>query len=161
MLEDFAGKVAALEIDDSAKAALEASANAAWNESARPGYQRLLAEMKRQQTIAPTDDGVWRLPDGAGYYRELLKNFTTTDLSPDEVHNIGLREVERIHGEMRAIMQQVGFEGSLKDFFEHTRMATSSSTNRVRNISPMPRRNWPRWRPSCPTISARFQPTHW
>ena len=121
VLEDFAGKVAALEIDDLAKAALEASANAAWNESARPGYQRLLAEMRRQQAIAPTDDGVWRLPDGAGYYRELLKNFTTTDLSPDEVHNIGLREVERIHGEMRAIMQQVGFEGSLKDFFEHTR----------------------------------------
>lgn len=121
ILEDFRGKVAALDLDAEASADLIARAEASWSGSARPAYERLLAEMKRQQAIAPTDDGIWRLDDGAEYYQALLANYTTTDLTADQIHAIGLREVERIHGEMRAIMEQVGFEGSLRDFFEFTR----------------------------------------
>ncbi|GAA4047558.1 DUF885 domain-containing protein [Parerythrobacter jejuensis] len=121
ILDDFAAKVAALDIADEAKMELVNASLAAWSRSAKPAYQRLLAEMKRQQSIAPTDDGVWRFPQGADYYKALLANYTTTDLSADEIHNIGLREVERIHGEMRAIMAKVGFEGSLQDFFQFTR----------------------------------------
>ncbi|MBY6127386.1 DUF885 domain-containing protein [Qipengyuania aquimaris] len=121
VIEDFMGKVDAIEIDDDARVALKEDALAAWNSSARPAYERLLAEMKRQQAIAPTDDGIWRLDDGAEYYQALLNNYTTTDLTADQIHAIGLREVERIHGEMRAIMKQVGFEGSLQDFFQYTR----------------------------------------
>lgn len=117
ILEDFRGKVA--ELDGSA--AMIETAESAWATSARPAYERLLAEMKRQQAIAPTDDGIWRFPEGAAYYEALLANYTTTDLTADEIHNIGLREIERIHGEMRAIMQQVGFEGDLQDFFQYTR----------------------------------------
>ncbi len=96
-------------------------AREAWNTSALPAYKRLLAEMKRQQAVAPTADGVWRLPHGDKYYAALLKSYTTTDLSADEIHEIGLREVARIHGEMRAIMAEVGFEGGLQEFFEFTR----------------------------------------
>ena len=121
IIEDFMGKVDGIEIDDDARVALKEDALAAWNSSARPAYGRLLAEMKRQQAIAPTDDGIWRLDDGAEYYQALLTNYTTTDLTADQIHAIGLREVERIHGEMRAIMEQVGFEGSLQDFFQYTR----------------------------------------
>ncbi|MBX7491732.1 DUF885 domain-containing protein [Qipengyuania sp. 1NDW9] len=121
IIEDFMGKVDAIEIDDDARVALKEDALAAWNSSARPAYERLLAEMKRQQAIAPTDDGIWRLDDGAEYYQALLNNYTTTDLTADQIHAIGLREVARIHGEMRAIMKQVGFEGSLQDFFQYTR----------------------------------------
>ena len=121
ILEDFAEKVGELEIDDAAKAALIADSVTAWESSAQPAYEGLLAEMKRQQAIAPTDDGIWRFPEGAAYYEALLANYTTTDLSADEIHAIGLREVDRIHGEMRAIMAEVGFEGSLQDFFEYTR----------------------------------------
>ena len=121
VLEDFAGKVDALDIADAEKARLKAEALAAWTLSARPAYERLLSEMKRQQAIAPTDDGIWRFENGAEYYQALLANYTTTDLTADEIHAIGLREVARIHGEMRAIMDQVGFEGSLQDFFEYTR----------------------------------------
>ena len=117
ILEDFRGKVA--ELDGSAT--MIETAESAWASSARPAYERLLAEMKRQQAIAPTDDGIWRFPEGAAYYEALLANYTTTDLTADEIHNIGLREIERIHGEMRAIMQQVGFEGGLQDFFQYTR----------------------------------------
>ncbi len=101
--------------------AMMGMAQEAWNSSALPAYERLLVEMRRQQAFAPTDDGIWRLPNGEEYYAALLKSYTTTDLTADEIHSIGLREVDRIHGEMRAIMAQVGFEGSLLDFFEFTR----------------------------------------
>jgi uncharacterized protein (DUF885 family) len=121
VLEDFAGKVERLAIPAAEKQALVTDAQRAWQDSARPAYERLLAEMRRQEAIAGTDDGVWRFPEGAAYYEALLANYTTTDLNAEEIHAIGLREVARIHDEMRAIMAQVGFEGSLQDFFEFTR----------------------------------------
>ena len=119
VLQDFAKKVD--DLDGVDPSALKEAATTAWNQSARPAYQRLLAEMKRQQGFAPDKDGVWRLPGGDAYYAARLKNYTTTDLTADEIHNIGLREVERIHGEMRAIMKKVGFTGTLNEFFEFTR----------------------------------------
>ncbi len=121
ILADFAGKVAKLDIADGERTALVAEAQAAWLQSAAPAYQRLLAEMKRQQQLAGTDDGVWRFPQGEAYYNALLANYTTTDLTADQIHNIGLREVERIHDEMRGIMKQVGFKGDLQSFFEYAR----------------------------------------
>ena len=129
VLQDFAEKLAPFipELPEGTQAeasmaiAMTGMAREAWNSSALPAYKRLLAEMKRQQANAPTDDGVWRLPDGDDYYAARLKSYTTTDLSADEIHEIGLREVERIHAEMRTIMVQVGFEGDLQDFFEFTR----------------------------------------
>ena len=121
VLADLAGKVDKLDIAAEMKTGINAGAKDAWWDSVVPAYQRLLAEMERQQAVAPTDDGVWRLPQGDTYYAALLKNYTTTDLTADEIHAIGLREVERIHGEMRAIMRTVGFEGSLQEFFEYTR----------------------------------------
>jgi uncharacterized protein (DUF885 family) len=120
ILEDYRQKVAALE--GAAGEGIEPGAGTrAWNANARPAYQRLLAEMKRQQAIAPTQDGIWRFPQGAQYYEALLANYTTTDLTPDQIHQIGLDNVARIHDEMRAIMDEVGFEGSLQEFFEFTR----------------------------------------
>jgi uncharacterized protein (DUF885 family) len=121
VLEDFNAKVDALGLGQEETAQLKADAAAAWREAARPAYERLLAEMERQQTFAPDADGVWRFPEGEDYYKALLANYTTTDLSAEEIHAIGLREIERIHGEMRAIMDQVGFEGTLQEFFEYTR----------------------------------------
>lgn len=121
ILDDFATKIAKLDISLADQKTLDTQAFYAWNNSAMPAYQRLLAEMKRQQAMAGTDDGVWRFDDGAAYYDALLASYTTTDLTADQIHNIGLREVARIHGEMRAIMDQVGFEGTLQDFFEYTR----------------------------------------
>lgn len=121
VLEDFEAKVAALKLPDAEAAALKERARNGWESSARPAYRRLLAEMERQQAIAPTDDGVWRFPDGDKYYTALLASYTTTDLTADQIHDIGLREVDRIHGEMRTIMGQVGFTGTLKEFFDYTR----------------------------------------
>lgn len=121
MLQDFAAKVEGLDLDDGAKFGLNYGAQQAWKDFALPAYERLLTEMKRQQAFAPDKDGVWRFADGDAYYAARLKSYTTTDLTADEIHQIGLAQVERIHGEMRAIMAKVGFEGSLNDFFEYTR----------------------------------------
>ena len=121
VLADFRSEVAALDITDSERAALVADAEAAWSANAVPAYTRLLAEMERQQAMAPTQDGIWRFPEGAAYYDALLEYYTTTDLSADAIHDLGLQEVSRIQDEMRAIMRQVGFEGDLQDFFEFTR----------------------------------------
>jgi uncharacterized protein (DUF885 family) len=64
---------------------------------------------------------VWKLPRGEAYYDARLKHYTTTDLTADEIHNIGLREVARIQTEMQAIMDRVEFDGTLKEFFTFLR----------------------------------------
>lgn len=121
LIEDFDKKVDALKLPESQTAILKAAAIAEVLESVIPAYGRLITEMKRQEAIAPTDDGIWRLGDGAPYYNALLANYTTTQLTADEIHSIGLREVARIHTEMEAIKAKVGFKGTLKEFFEHLR----------------------------------------
>ena len=75
--------------------------------------------MQSQKSQTTNDDGVWKLPAGNRYYANRLKTMTTTELSAKEIHQIGLDEVNRIHGEMRAIMLKVGFEGELQDFFKY------------------------------------------
>lgn len=118
---DFTKKVDALEIADEEKEALKARARAALLGPVKDGYETLIAEMERQQPLADEQDGAWKLPDGEAYYDYRLEQITTTDMTADEIHQLGLREVERIHGEMREIMEEVGFEGTLQEFFEFTR----------------------------------------
>jgi uncharacterized protein (DUF885 family) len=62
--------------------------------------------------------GLGDQPNGAAWYAYMVKVRTTTDMTPDEIHQIGLDEVARIHGEMRGVMEEVGFDGDLKDFFD-------------------------------------------
>ena len=121
VVEDIGAKVNKLDIDAAEKTRLIAAAKAAWVESAGPAYTRLSAEMARQQASAPTQDGVWRMPEGKAYYEALLANYTTTDMTAAQIHDLGLSEVARIHGEMKKIMAQVGFKGTLNQFFDHLR----------------------------------------
>ncbi|WP_447953611.1 DUF885 domain-containing protein [Sphingopyxis chilensis] len=121
LIEDITAKVEKLDIAAAEMARLVGAAKSAWSTSAGPAYTRLLAEMKRQQPGAPTADGVWRLPDGKAYYEALLANYTTTDMTAAQIHDLGLAEVARIHGEMKTIMAKVGFKGTLQQFFVHLR----------------------------------------
>ena len=118
---DLKKKVGALDIPEDEKSDLIARGGAAMVASMKPAYEKLIAEMERQQAMAVDGDGIWRFKDGAAYYAERLQNYTTTDLTADEIHQIGLDNVARIHGLMRKIMADVGFEGSLQDFFAHLR----------------------------------------
>jgi uncharacterized protein (DUF885 family) len=115
--EDFQNKVSALDIEETKKQALLDDAKAALINSVQPAYNRFIDALAHQQTLTPEGDGVWRLPDGDKWYQNRLNWFTTTDLTAEEVHQIGLDNVERIHNAMRAIMQKVGFEGTLQEFF--------------------------------------------
>lgn len=121
MLAHFKTKVDALNLPDETRETLFTEAIMAMTDNVGPAYERLRAELLRQQADAGTDDGAWKLPDGAAYYAHKLREMTTTDLSADEIHNIGLREVDRIHAEMRDIMQAVNFDGDLQAFFEFMR----------------------------------------
>jgi len=122
LLADFTAKVNALEIDDAAKADLIARGTAALTDVVGPAYERLIAMFERHEQMTDDRDGAWKLPRGEAYYQSQLAAFTTLpDLSPQEVHDTGLAEIERIHGEMRGIMDAVGFEGTLQDFFEFMR----------------------------------------
>lgn len=121
VIDDITAKVGMLDIDAAEKTRLIDAAKAAWAESAGPAYARLQTEMKRQQAIAPTEDGVWRMPGGKEYYEALLANYTTTDMTAAQIHDLGLSEVARIHGEMKKIMVKVGFKGTLPQFFDHLR----------------------------------------
>jgi uncharacterized protein (DUF885 family) len=76
-----------------------------------PAYQKLIDYFQEILPKTTTDDGVWKLPDGDAYYAYCLRENTTTTLNPDAVHELGLREVARIEGEMRAILDANGFAG--------------------------------------------------
>jgi uncharacterized protein (DUF885 family) len=118
---DFKTKVAKLALPQTSKDALVREARGALLMSMGPAYRRLLSTLSRQQKMAGTDDGLWRFKDGAAHYKALLKYYTTTDLDGDQIHALGLAQVARIHGEMVAIKQRVGFDGTLKQFFASIR----------------------------------------
>lgn len=65
--------------------------------------------------------GIAAIPNGAGYYKHLIKRYTTTDMTADEIHALGLKEVARLSAEMEKVKTQVGFKGPLKDFFNYVR----------------------------------------
>jgi len=122
LLNDFKTKVDKIEIDEETRTALYDRASKAIVNNLAPAYERIIAEMSRQKDSATTDDGAWKLPSGDDFYAWRLNQMTTTDMSADEIHDLGLAEVDRIHGEMREIMKTVGFEGTLQEFFEFTRV---------------------------------------
>jgi uncharacterized protein (DUF885 family) len=120
LLEDIEGKIAALKDADAAtKASLLADATAALTGAVQPAYGKLIALLQAQEKTATTDDGVWKLPDGGEFYAYQLRGSTTTNLTAEQIHALGLREVARIHHGMEAIMRQVGFKGDLQAFFKH------------------------------------------
>lgn len=118
---DFKAKLSKLELSKDAKEHLLDEATKALIKNVKPAYQQLISKLKSQEKVATTNDGVWKLPDGEAYYKHMLNKITSTDLTAEEIHEIGLKEVERIHNEMKIIMKQVKFQGSLREFFKFMR----------------------------------------
>ena len=104
------------------KERLRAAGRAAIVEAVLPAYRSLLDFFTRaylpgaRTTIAAAD-----LPDGRAYYEWLVTRYTTLDTTSEAVHALGLREVERIQGEMQDVIRQVGFAGTFPAFLEHLR----------------------------------------
>ena len=121
IFSDFKTKITALSLPENDKKELIEEGRNALLSSVQPAYLDLLEMFSRHESLSSKDDGVWKLPDGGAYYSARLKHYTTTDLTAEQIHILGLAEVERIQGEMRKIMDQVEFEGSLQDFFAFLR----------------------------------------
>ncbi|WP_340199280.1 DUF885 domain-containing protein [Ascidiimonas sp. W6] len=87
-----------------------------------PAIERLNEYIKTEYKEAGrTSSGIDMIPEGKEYYKYLIRYYTTTNMTADEIHELGLKEVERIASEMEKIKNEVGFEGSLKEFFNHVR----------------------------------------
>lgn len=110
------------EFSGSDKIRLSAAYTKAIREQVVPTYRKL-RDFLRDEYLpkAGAGAGLSAIPGGEEAYSFLVKSYTTTDLTPEEVHLIGLNEVRRIRGEMEKVKDQVGFKGDLRAFFEHLR----------------------------------------
>ncbi|MCX2794172.1 DUF885 domain-containing protein [Microbulbifer thermotolerans] len=123
---DAKSKIEALKkdgkIDDKAAAAYEAQVREKLTDKFKPAFDAYIAWLQKdRENTSAEAKGVSSLPNGEAYYNNRLANYTTLDLTADEVHQIGLDEVARIRKEMEGIKEQVGFEGSLQEFFTFIR----------------------------------------
>ncbi len=105
-------------IDPDTQSSLQSAAATVINEQVNPALQALLAFLESDYLPAARPPGIGALPGGKQVYSRLAQHFTTTELTPDEIHEIGLREVARIRGEMEAVIDTVGFEGDIAAFNE-------------------------------------------
>jgi uncharacterized protein (DUF885 family) len=116
---DFKTKVGKLSVPQAEKDRLIGQAREALTGPVQRGYRTFLQTWNTLETQSKGNRGAWSLPQGGEFYANSLRNSTTTDLNADQIHQIGVQQVARIHGEMERIKAQVGFKGSLQDFFKH------------------------------------------
>jgi len=86
-----------------------AAAEKTVSESLIPAYRRVRNLLAEQLTRAPEDVGVWRLPNGAAYYAQQLASYTSTTMSAEDIHALGLKEVARLESEMDSTLKQLGY----------------------------------------------------
>ena len=119
-----AGLVEAGAIDDAQAQAYVDQAETILTGETKPAYDRLVAWLEGDMANAPSGQvGALTLPDGDAYYAARLKAQTTTDMTADEIHELGLAEVARIKAEMETIKEEVAFDGTLEEFFVWVRDA--------------------------------------
>ncbi|HVF95067.1 MAG TPA: DUF885 domain-containing protein [Sphingomonas sp.] len=121
LLADFRKKIGALDIAAGEKTQLLAAAQAALAGPFRRGFTTLFAALDEIEPLAKGNDGAWSLPNGAAYYDARLAQNTTTDLTADQIHRIGLDQVAAIRLEMEAVKTRIGYRGTLEAFFDAVR----------------------------------------
>lgn len=121
LLADFKQKIEEIQLSEEDEELLLNKAQLALRNEVKKGYDLLISALEDQQQRATSDDGAWKFPNGRAFYNNALSRTTTTDMTADEIHELGLKEVSRIHNEMRNIMKKVKYEGTLKDFFKFMR----------------------------------------
>jgi uncharacterized protein (DUF885 family) len=122
LLDDFSKKIGSLkDVDAATRERLLSDVRKAMVDSLKPAYEKLIAFLEQLEKRANDDAGVWKFADGAAFYEYALRRTTTTDLTANQIHEIGLKEVARIHAEMTKIKDKVGFKGDLQAFFKFMR----------------------------------------
>jgi uncharacterized protein (DUF885 family) len=108
----FKTRVAKIDgMTDEQRAGFQKKIETAITDRVYPAYHKLIDYFTALLPKTTTDDGVWKLPDGEAFYAYALRKNTTTTLKPEEVHDLGLREVARIEGEMRTLLEANGYTG--------------------------------------------------
>ena len=108
LVRSFKRKVSDAGLDAAAQKDLAVRVERAVKERVLPAYRRQIAQLQALRSRASHDAGVWRLPDGAEYYLVGLRNYNTTDLSPEQIHAMGLKLIEQLNGEMDGILKAQG-----------------------------------------------------
>jgi uncharacterized protein (DUF885 family) len=104
------------------RALLQSEAKAAIESVVIPAYARFEKFFRERYVPASrSTDGIWDTPDGMAFYEERARFHTTTSLTPEQIHQIGLKEVTRIRAEMDKVIREVGFKGSFTEFLEFLR----------------------------------------
>jgi uncharacterized protein (DUF885 family) len=107
----FKDKLSKLDkVNERDRETLLAETEVAITQSVYPAYQKFIAYFTELEQKATTDDGVWKLPEGNEYFAHCLRSHTTTAYTPEQVHEIGLKEVNRIEGEMGVILNKLGYQ---------------------------------------------------
>nr|WP_246848109.1 DUF885 domain-containing protein [Sphingomonas beigongshangi] len=117
LLADFKTKVGKLSAPAATKAQLIADATAALKGPFRQGFDILFAALDTIEPLSKGNDGAWSLPGGDAYYQARLAYYTTTDLTADQIHQLGLDQVAAIHAEMQGVMTRIGYGGTLQQLF--------------------------------------------
>ena len=110
LMQVFMRKVDALEIDQGQSDELKAALSSVIASEAKAGFQSILNFFEANYEYANKDHGVWSLPNGDAYYAARLRSYTTTDYTAEEIHQIGLSEVDRIGARMKEIFLQLGYD---------------------------------------------------
>jgi len=104
------------------KKELTASIKEAISSNVTPAYTKLFQYLGSEYIKhCREQEGFWALPDGADMYRFFARYHTTTELSPEEIHQIGMREVDRIGSKIKKLMRKIGFNGSIREFTDHVK----------------------------------------
>ena len=104
------------DISSADQARLRSEASSIIKDEINPAFEALLGFLEEEYLPAARAPGIGSLPGGKQVYTRLAQHFTTTDLTPDEIHEIGLAEVARIRGEMEAVISEVQFDGDIAAF---------------------------------------------
>ena len=110
LMQIFIEKVNKLDISTQKKEDLFSELSAVIKSDVRPGYESILQYMEANYSNANKYHGVWSLPNGDAFYASRLRSYTTTDYTAEEIHQIGLSEVERIGNRMKEIFTMLGYE---------------------------------------------------
>jgi len=109
-------------VNDKQRAEYAAAGIREIRESVVPAYEELLTFFNTEyMPNCRKSPGITSLPDGDSFYQHLISYFTTTDMSPQEIHELGLSEVKRIRAEMEMVIESVGFDGDFREFLDYLR----------------------------------------
>jgi uncharacterized protein (DUF885 family) len=121
ILADFKRRMTLLTAAAGTKARLTEEASTALTQSLKPAYEELIALLVAQEKRTPVTGGVWQLKDGDQFYQFLVRQFTTTDMTPAQIHEMGLTEMARAQNEIAALMNRLEFKGSVAEFMAQTK----------------------------------------